>query len=118
MSSCLPPDAKSHLDSLDLDPELRELAERTFPDADRDAEAKAAKRRLEQERVEQEHRRRVEICQKALEGEYGKEVMHEAHRVAGGAQGEFTPFVVQAIYRLYQQHEAAKRNPPKKDGAR
>ncbi len=110
----LPRSAAEHLAKLKLDPELRELAERLFPDEERDRRAREVQEAERTARAQQEQRSREQLCQRCLDGDFGKEAAAAARVVLDESGGAFTAMAcnrIAAVIREAQRRAKATRKP-------
>ena len=103
----LPRSAAEHLAKLELDPELRELAERLFPDEKRDRRAREVQEAERTARAQQEQRNREQLCQRCLDGDFGADARKAAAQVLEENRGTLNAAAVGRI--IYVIREAQRR---------
>lgn len=98
---------------LEVLPELRDTIANLYPDEA--TSRKVVEERRARELAEQEARKRGRhvLCDRALAGDFGRDVKRAA-KAAYDAAGELTPTTVQKIIDLIKEHERAKRSRQKK----
>lgn len=109
----LPASAKKHLDALQLDPELKAIAERIYPSDDKDKEARE---RAEAERLaqhQQAQRSREELCQRCIDGEFGKEAKAAAIQARDEHGGVLNTVAVNLILGVIRRAKDEQRRGPR-----
>jgi hypothetical protein len=105
----LPLEARAALSRLDGDPELKELVARCYPTKEQDSEVRARKAAERAEAARQAHENRIQLCKRAEDREFGKEVQQHAAAVLAETGGEYTATAVQRIVTKIRDWEREKR---------
>jgi hypothetical protein len=94
----LPLDARARLSALEeASPEAAAIMRRLFPSDEKDRQARAIAQAERTRQAQETERNRIELCKRAQEGDFGKDVEGATKQVLSETGGEFTSMAVNRI---------------------